>query len=87
MPRQLGKRPPRVKAGEALDARQIGVLVGALNQLQPRLGFECSGLLCICTGDADCNDLFSSGLCGDGICFEDGSGNVVCLCLRSAARE
>src|SRR5687768_1146041 len=73
---------PRLKAGDPLNARQIGVLVKALRRMRPQLGFECSGPLCICSGDDDCNDLFSTGLCGDGICFEDGDGGVVCICIR-----
>jgi hypothetical protein len=73
---------PRVKVGDALTARQMDVLVKALHRMRPQLGFDCSGPLCICSGDDDCNDLFSSGLCGDGICFEDGQGGVVCVCMR-----
>ena len=40
--------------------------------------FTCSGLRCDCTGDADCNDMFSSNVCGDiASCDESG-----CACLR-----
>lgn len=27
------------------------------------LGFNCNGLVCVCTGDADCNDMFSGTAC------------------------
>ncbi|MEO8510031.1 MAG: hypothetical protein ABI534_02195 [Chloroflexota bacterium] len=75
----------RVTAGTALEPKHLQVLTAALGALRPRLGFECSGPLCICTGDADCNDMFGTSLCGDAICFEDAVGGVVCLCLRNRA--
>jgi hypothetical protein len=40
--------------------------------------FECVPGLCGCKGDADCNDMFSSGLCGDAICIDEW-----CFCLRN----
>jgi hypothetical protein len=43
-----------------------------------RLGYTCEGLQCTCTGDADCNDMFSDGVCGDiASCTDD-----VCKCLK-----
>ncbi len=42
------------------------------------LNFSCQNLVCVCTGDQDCNDLFTSDVCGDiAICYPDG-----CICLR-----
>jgi hypothetical protein len=42
------------------------------------LNYSCEGLLCSCSGDADCNDLFTTDLCGDiAVCDERG-----CWCLR-----
>jgi hypothetical protein len=47
-----------------------------------RLGFICSSLACGCSGDADCNDMFTSGLCG-GFALCEGSGATArCICLR-----
>jgi hypothetical protein len=47
------------------------------------LGFTCQGAKCSCSGDPDCNDLFSSGLCGDiAACYEQPGGGVKCECLR-----
>ena len=44
----------------------------------PALGFTCDGARCDCKGDDDCNDMFSSGVCGDiAACTPDG-----CSCLR-----
>jgi hypothetical protein len=78
------QRQPRLKAGDTLDKRHLAVLSTALASLRPRLGFECTGPFCICTGDDDCNDLFTTDLCGDAICFETDAGGVVCLCLRKS---
>lgn len=50
--------------------------------------FECGPLGCICDEDTtdpkdnDCTDMFGSGACGDGICWDDESGLVVCICVR-----
>jgi len=42
------------------------------------INFSCQNLVCVCTGDIDCQDLFTTGQCGDiAICYEDG-----CICLR-----
>jgi hypothetical protein len=46
------------------------------------LGFSCGGLGCVCSGDVDCNDMFSTNVCGpNATCFESG-GQVICVCLR-----
>jgi hypothetical protein len=46
------------------------------------LGFTCGGLGCICSGDADCNDMFSTNACGPNAgCFES-AGQVICVCSR-----
>ena len=73
----------RLKAGDRLEESHLALLNSALRMVRQQPGFECSGPLCICSGDDDCNDMFSTDLCGDGICFEDGNGGVVCLCLRA----
>ncbi len=73
---------PMMKEGASLSQRQISALASILQASRPRLGFDCGPLGCICSGDADCNDMFGSGICGDGICFEDDRGNVVCICVR-----
>ena len=46
-------------------------------------GFQCTGLHCSCTGDVDCNDMFSTNVCGDiAQCYEESDGSVNCECLR-----
>jgi hypothetical protein len=55
-----------------------GAVLGAPLASRAALGFQCSGLACTCGGDADCNDMFSTGVCGDiASCDERG-----CWCLR-----
>lgn len=47
------------------------------------LNFQCSFFVCDCSGDDDCNDMFSSDVCGGGsVCIVDDMGGVVCLCTR-----
>ena len=42
------------------------------------LNYNCEGLLCTCSGDVDCNDMFTKAACGDiAVCDERG-----CWCLR-----
>jgi hypothetical protein len=46
------------------------------------LQFDCSDpLKCTCTGDEDCNDLFSTGKCGDVASCDTGEGK--CWCFKS----
>ena len=43
-----------------------------------RLNYDCGDLACVCTGDDDCNDLFTSDKCGPiAVCYPDG-----CICIR-----
>lgn len=39
--------------------------------------YRCEGLSCTCEGDDDCNDMYSSGVCGD-VTF---CGDAGCWCL------
>ena len=49
----------------------------------PALGFACGPFACTCSGDDDCNDLFSGANCGgDAACVVDGAGGVWCICWR-----
>ena len=42
------------------------------------LNYNCSGILCTCSGDDDCNDMFTKEACGDiAACDENG-----CWCFR-----
>lgn len=46
--------------------------------LDMRPAFSCGSVVCGCSGDDDCNDMFSSGVCGDlAVCID---GN--CFCFR-----
>jgi len=46
------------------------------------LAFTCSGLVCVCIGDADCNDMFSGSACGDIAYCSDLYGIPYCACMR-----
>jgi len=52
-----------------------------------RLSYTCSGGLCSCVGDADCNDMFSGNACkggfDDAVCY-DVLGVPVCWCKQAA---
>ena len=80
-----GKRAdlPIMKAGDVLDRPQIQAIASALRAAGLRAGFACAPWGCICTGDADCNDMFSTNSCGSrAVCFTDAANNVVCVCIR-----
>ena len=66
------------RAGIVSSARRYGAPGRALAPLR----FGCDSLLCGCSGDDDCNDMFSSDLCsGIAVCDETG-GRVRCVCIR-----
>ncbi len=53
--------------------------LGGKLTISPQItNFQCDGLLCVCRGDIDCNDMFTTGVCGDAICSED-----ICICIRN----
>jgi hypothetical protein len=59
----------------------IGAESTAAGVIQPAR-FLCRGGLCLCQGDEDCNDMFSSG-CGGGYAqcwIRSNDSNVFCLC-------
>ncbi|HUO99516.1 MAG TPA: hypothetical protein VMU01_12665 [Rhizomicrobium sp.] len=42
--------------------------------------FACNAIFCSCRGDSDCNDMFTTDLCGPSAeCNEDSN---ICICLR-----
>lgn len=72
---RTGSMPMRV--GTTSDMR-------AFLRARPRLGtgrglsYTCENQICACTGDADCDDMFTSSTCGPiAVCFPDG-----CVCLK-----
>lgn len=72
-------------AQQAADG--LGLAAGRLGRVRATapgsaLAFTCNGLECSCEGDADCNDLFSTGLCGDIASCDETGGRVRCRCLR-----
>lgn len=48
------------------------------------LGFTCGGTSCRCDGDSDCNDMFSTNVCGpNAYCYLGWlTGEWVCTCQR-----
>ena len=80
--------PTPVRAG-LVPARVIGLAprfglgrVGPIVDGGGRLGFSCGRLTCDCSGDDDCNDMFSSGVCGDIALCDEAGGEVSCWCFR-----
>jgi hypothetical protein len=68
-------RSGKVRVGLTSDVRTQKL---GLSRSAGTLNFNCEGLLCTCTGDADCNDMFTTAGCGDiAVCDERG-----CACLR-----
>jgi hypothetical protein len=86
-------RLPMIEAGQTLTAAQIGLIATALSrraasaranvdEAAAREQFACDDLLCLCEGVDDCADMFESGSCGDGMCFGDGAGGTICICIQ-----
>jgi hypothetical protein len=78
---ELGAIDPE---GETSEAAELGGLQQPLRTIGggTRAGYTCSGLKCTCTGDDDCNDMFSDGVCGDvSSCDTTNPLNPTCECL------
>lgn len=56
-----------------------------------RAAYTCSGRYCTCTGDEDCNDMFSDGVCAEGpksaICQINQADVPRCRCSIAARRS
>jgi hypothetical protein len=83
---QITPRPNPIKPGDSLEAKHVDLLFTSVSRLGAapefrEAGFACDGLLCVCSGDDDCNDMFTGGVCGDAMCFTDSEGGVVCICV------
>jgi hypothetical protein len=46
-------------------------------------GYSCAGLVCNCTGDVDCNDMFGSGVCGDVAQCDNSTDPPTCWCFKA----
>jgi len=77
--------PLRRNAQPATGGMSGGPALGGVQAAS--LGFGCFGNMCVCSGDADCNGMFSSGRCGGPYarCWVRGPGgvNVFCMCSQS----
>lgn len=61
-----------------LPAAAAGIGGSRLTGRGSALGFACAPWGCVCSGDDDCNDMFSTNVCGPwAVC----SGNF-CICSR-----
>ena len=49
-----------------------------------RASFSCQGLQCTCQGVEDCNDMFTSGKCGDIASCDDDTDICKCLILKKS---
>lgn len=74
------------KSGETLSGRLIVGMTSDLRAMKigrkqsGRLNYKCDELTCVCYGDADCDNLFSSSNCGPHAVCSVPKG--VCACLR-----
>ena len=71
------------EASDGAEAPELGALEQPLTRGSvARTGYTCAGLECSCTGDVDCNDMFSDGVCGDvSSCDTSDPLNPKCECL------
>jgi len=73
------------KSGKSISGKlRVGVTSDmrtqklGLRRIGGGLNWSCGDLACACTGDDDCNELFTFGPCGPiAVCYPDG-----CICIR-----
>jgi hypothetical protein len=66
----------KLRFGASSDIRALKFSVARIGG--GTLNYNCAGFLCTCTGDEDCNDLFTKEACGDLAGCDDRG----CWCLR-----
>jgi uncharacterized protein YlzI (FlbEa/FlbD family) len=75
----IGWESGRLRIGTLRDFRKIRGLPTTGQRLPTgSIAFECNPLYCVCRGDRDCNDMFSTNVCGAiTVCV-----NGTCVCRR-----
>lgn len=69
--------PPARFTALRMTGAQRGQLEAARSA---RMDFACTGGYCVCRGDVDCNDMFTTNVCGpNAVCI-----GSYCFCDRSA---
>jgi hypothetical protein len=68
----------QLMVGLAVDFRGMKLNLGSPGSPGSSARYTCEGLKCKCTGDADCNDMFSAGVCGDVASCDNGNGTCEC---------
>lgn len=69
--------PPSQFGALSIPTRQRNQLRAAR---QMRMDFTCTGGFCVCDGDRDCNDMFTTNVCGrNAVCI-----GTYCFCDRSS---
>lgn len=64
-------------------AEQTGTQQSAVdNGLDGLRGYKCSALRCTCTGDVECNNMFSSGVCGPVAQCDTTTSPPTCWCWK-----
>ena len=72
---QKNDKSGRLMVGFANDFRGMKLNLGSPDVAAR---YTCEGLKCKCTGDADCNDMFTDGVCGDVASCDNGNGTCEC---------
>lgn len=72
---QKNDKSGRLMVGLASDFRGVKLNLGSPS-ISAR--YSCDGPKCKCTGDDDCNDMFSAGVCGDIASCDNGNGTCEC---------
>jgi hypothetical protein len=72
------------RIGTTSDFRtEGGVKPSTTNPSSTRKAFTCDPNACTCRGQADCDDLWDSGLCDWIPCTRRGGGPIRCICFRN----
>jgi hypothetical protein len=80
---QLAAPKPKAEPTPAMKVRPgfgAGTTRGVLTQTVAQ--FQCTATHCTCSGDRDCNDMFSTNVCGKPALCDNTSNS--CSCLRAA---
>jgi hypothetical protein len=65
----------------ATEEQEVETTEAALSNTGSDKPYDCAGGFCTCTGDEDCNIMFSSGVCGESaICQISPTGVPKCRC-------
>jgi len=72
----------KFRTTKILAATLVAIAVGTIAAAPARADYSCKGTSCSCTGDTDCNKMYTNACKDNGGCNIDKEGTPTCSCTK-----